>query len=145
MSAHRQYRFIEKEFIGQGSLIQLFTVLQRSQGTTDLNNVLPTEQFTPVADVGTNGNIMGRVESINPVSRFAGVDINGFKATHILWTNWDNVVFQLGVNSLFIDVEYPEQNRRFKILSIEDYSELQKFIKMYATDRGFSTVTAASI
>ena len=144
-AGHRNYEFVDKEYVAQGSLTQLFTIQQRSQGTTDINNSNLKETFIPVASLGVNGQMMGRLKIIKPTSRFNGININGKQVTHLGYTNWDRKVFELDLNSLFIDVEYPYGNRRFKMLAIEDYSEMQKFIRYFLTERGYAAQAAASI
>lgn len=142
-AGHRAYKFIDKEYIAQGAMTQLFTIKQRAVLPTDINNKIATVSLTPVTSVGTAGQIMGRLEIMKPSTRFEGVNIKN-EATHIGYTTWDRSTFKLDYSKLFIEVEYPYGNRLFKVLAIEDYSEMQKFIRYFLKETGYSSLEASN-
>lgn len=139
----RRYKVITRDLVTQGSLNQLFIMQQRAVLPTSINNKIATKLLTPVTSVGNAGYMMGRLEIARPTTRFEGVNINE-KVTHIGYTTWDRDVFQLDYNKIFIEVEFPYGNRIFKVLSIEDYSEMQKFIRYYLKETGYADLEASN-
>jgi hypothetical protein len=72
---------------------------------------------------------------VKPVSRFDGVNIiQG--ATHVCYMKFDETVFELDINSLWVEIEF-HKNRRFKLLSIENYLEFDKYLALWLQETGF--------
>jgi hypothetical protein len=121
--------------IAQGSLKQLIYVNKRVLQTTNVDSMEPTEGFT------TLFTMMGRAEIVQPSTRMDGVEISGEKVTHLLYINYDPIIFQLDFNTTFIEIEYnyfqTDRNRRFKMLKSENYNDEGRFIVLYLHEQGF--------
>jgi len=143
----RTFDHINRELIAQGSLNQLFTIMQRKQQPTQYNQPLSLLTMTPVTTISPTGQIMGRLKTIAPTSRMYGVNIDKTTITHLAYMNFDYNIFELELNTLYIAVEYPygNGNRLFKALKTEDVSEMQKFLLCYCAETGYTGEPAASI
>lgn len=117
-----------------GTMTDYITIKKREiQGTT-VNDNQAEESFTDIE------NFMGYIEAKKPTVRFDGINILN-EITHVAYSPFDQTVYELDVNTLFIQVER-NRNRIFKLLQIMNYGEQDEYLAYYLKETGFSDIKA---
>lgn len=112
------------------------TFQQRTQtGTTDPTALASTETFEDLYSMA------GVLESAN-YSGSLGAFISGVNTgdtiTHEAYFPFEETLFELGIDKLFIYVEYSTRGRRFKVKGIEPYGAGNKWLKVSLVEKGFA-------
>jgi len=90
-----------------------------------------------------NCDCMGRLEAVKPTSRIDGIAINS-QTTHLYYMPFDNDVFNLNIDTLYIEVEKSvSRNRFFKVQAILNLDEQDEYIVFTMAERGFAELEAA--
>jgi len=118
-----------RQILCAGTMDNYIKILERKQVGGGFNGPDITETFTAVFE------FMGKLEIINPTARFNGVNI-GDNITHIIYIPFDQAIYELDINTLFVEIER-QKNRRFKLLSISNLDEQDTYLALYCKETGF--------
>ena len=127
----------DRKILCAGTMTDYMTIKKREQQGTgpDSNDISSKAVFTDIL------NQMGYLEAIRPTTRFDGVYIDR-ATTHIAYVSFDQTVYELDVNSLFIDLER-NRNRLFKMQKIMNYGEQDEYLAISLSETGFTDLQAA--
>jgi len=121
-----------KKIICAGAMSEVITILRREIMSNSFDDVEPTEQLTNIY------TSMGMIEEKRPTNRFDNVSIDD-NVTHVFYITYDYDVYRLDRNSLFIEFN----DRYFKMLSVMNYGESDKYIALFCKETGFTDAEAA--
>ncbi len=134
------YTQYDREILCAGTLDSVFMIKKRtSGGTSPGKSIQPKMVFTDVVDS------FGRLEVKKSTRRFDGVSImdqSQDNFTHAGYIPFDQDVYELDVNTLFVDIE-DTRNRRFKLKSIEKYNEGSQWLQLKLAETGFADLEAS--
>jgi len=116
-----------------GTMTDYIMIKSRVQQGSGVDETDISHTFTNIA------NYMGYLEDRNPVQRFDGIVI-GDNVTHIIYIPYEQEVYELDKNTIFIEVE-STRNKYYKPLSMIEYNE--QYLAFYCMETGFTDLVAA--
>lgn len=117
-----------------GTMTDFITIKKRELLSRKLNDTESKEKFSTIL------SCMSKVETKNPTTRFDGVNIED-SVTHIVYIPYDQDIYELDKNSLFVEWE-KNKNRNLKLMSSMDYRE--DYIALFCKETGFVDKEAAN-
>lgn len=124
----------ERKVLCAGSMCDYLVIQERKQKPTGLGQPQAGFDFMQINAYD------GKIESTKGTKRFDGVTIDP-KITHLAYMPFDQEIYELDTNSLFVELERT-RNRRYKLDSIRDYGEQEEWLLLYLIDNGFADLEA---
>jgi hypothetical protein len=132
------YLYGTKQILCASALRHYISIKRRTINSVKLGRLEPLETFTEV--VGAWSGMVAR----DFTSRFNGVNIREGTITHVFYMHYDDDLYWMDKNTLFIDYQ-PYGNskvRRFKLLSIKILDEGGEWMALQASERGDASLGA---
>lgn len=132
------YLYGTKQKLCTSALRNYIQIKQRRINSPKLGSLEPLETFNTVA------SLYSAMIPRQATARFNGVNVEEGTTTHLFYVRYDDDLFWLDRNSLFIDYEGygATKTRRFKLLSIQVLDEANEWMVINASARGDASLEA---